>query len=240
MLRAQHSEVARVSLRTGVVAAALSSALVAFPTGHHQGRQVAAHQPLTLAAMEGHFESGSRAPIALIGQPNLAERRLDNALRVPAVLSWIAYGSFSADVRGLEDFPEADWPDNVELLYYSFHIMVGLGSLLLGLAALATLCALLGRLERSRALLWLLMLAFPFPFIANTAGWMTAELGRQPWLIYGLMRTAQGGSPTVHSGAVLFTTLGFAGLYMLLGILYLALIASEVRRGPTALAEGGH
>jgi cytochrome d ubiquinol oxidase subunit I len=82
------------------------------------------------------------------------------------------------------------------------------------------------------------MLAFPFPFIANTAGWMTAEFGRQPWLVYGLMRTAEGASPTVHSGAALFTTLGFAGLYFVLGVLFLWLVAREVEAGPRAIGAG--
>jgi cytochrome d ubiquinol oxidase subunit I len=89
-------------------------------------------------------------------------------------------------------------------------------------------------------MLWVLALAFPFPFIANTAGWFTAELGRQPWLVYGLLRTADGGSPTVHPGATLFTTLGFAGLYFVLGVLFLALVAREVEHGPEPLAAAAH
>jgi cytochrome d ubiquinol oxidase subunit I len=138
-------------------------------------------------------------------------------------------------VRGLSEFPETDWPTNIELLYYSFHVMVGLGTIFIALSGLAVLLLVLGRLARTRAVLWLLALAFPFPFIANTAGWMTAELGRQPWLVYGLMRTAEGGSPTVHGGTTLFTTLGFAGLYFVLGILFLALVAAEIGHGPRAL-----
>jgi cytochrome d ubiquinol oxidase subunit I len=234
-LRREHAEVARVSLRTGVVAGLVASALVAFPTGHTQGRMVAAHQPATLAAMEGRFESGPRAPLAMIGQPNVAARKLDNAIQLPAVLSWIAYGDFSANVRGLAEFPESDWPTNIELLYYSFHIMVGLGTLFIAVTALATLLLWRGRLGSARWMLWILALAFPFPFIANTAGWMTAELGRQPWLVYGLMRTADGGSPTVDAGATLFTTLGFAGLYFVLGVLFLALVAKEIVHGPRPL-----
>jgi cytochrome d ubiquinol oxidase subunit I len=237
-LRGEHSAVARISLRTGVIAALVGSMLVAFPTGHAQGRLVAEHQPVTLAAMEGRFESGPRAPLIMIGQPDVEERKLDNAIRLPALLSWIAYGDFSANVRGLSEFPEENWPTNIELLYYSFHIMVGLGTLLIAVAGLATLLLFLGMLERTRALLWILTMAFPFPFIANTAGWMTSELGRQPWLVYGLMRTAEGGSPTVHGGATLFTTLGFAGLYFVLGMLFLALIATEVRHGPRAAPAG--
>jgi cytochrome d ubiquinol oxidase subunit I len=224
--------VARVSLRTGVLAGLVASVLAAMPTGHTQGQLVAEHQPITLAAMEGRFDSGTRAPIAMIGQPNVAQRRLDNPIEVPAVLSWIAYGSFSANVRGLTEFAPSEWPDNIELLYYSFHIMVGLGTLFIAAMALATGLLWRKRLTRSRWMLWVLMLAFPFPFIANTAGWMTAELGRQPWLVYGLMRTAAGSSPTVHAGATVFTILGFAGLYLVLGVLYLYLIAQEIGHGP--------
>jgi cytochrome d ubiquinol oxidase subunit I len=222
---------ASISLAVGVVAALVSAQLVAFPTGHEQGRLVARHQPVTLAAMEGRFESGPRAPLAVIGQPNVRERRLDNPIHLPAVLSWIAYGDFSANVRGLDEFPREDWPPQIELLYYSFHIMVGLGTIFIAVAALATFLLWRRQLAAQRWMLWILCLSFPFPFIANTAGWMTAEFGRQPWLVYGLMRTAEGISPTVHGGTTLFTTLGFAGLYFVLGVLFLFLIAKEVMRG---------
>jgi cytochrome d ubiquinol oxidase subunit I len=235
MLRGEHAAAARVSLRTGVPAALIASALVAFPTGHFQGRLVAEHQPVALAAMEGRFESGPRASLSMIGQPNVAERKLDNPVMLPAMLSWIAYGDFSANVRGLSAFPESDWPTSIELLYYSFHIMVGLGVLFMPLTGLAMLLLWRGKLESSRWLLWPLALAFPFPFIATTAGWLTAEMGRQPWLVYGLMRTAEGGSPTVHAGETLFTLLGFAGLYFVLGVLFLGLVAQEIAHGPHAL-----
>ncbi len=182
-LRGEHAGVARVSLRTGVVAGLLASMLAAFPTGHEQGRLVAEHQPVTLAAMEGRFESGPRAPLAMIGQPNVAERKLDNPIRIPAVLSWIAYGDFSANVRGLSEFPESDWPTNVEFLSYAFHVMVGLGTLFIAAMTAAALLLWRGMLERARWMLWILTLAFPFPFIANLAGWMTAEFGRQPGLV---------------------------------------------------------
>ena len=235
-LKRLHADVARVSLSTGVVAGLLASLLVAFPTGHLQGRMVAAHQPVTLAAMEGRFESGPRAPLAIIGQPNVHAHKLDNPIRLPAVLSWIAYGDFSANVQGLVEFPEGDWPTNIEILYYSFHIMIGLGTLFIAVMALAMVLLLGGRLWSARIMLWILTLAFPFPFIANTAGWMTAEFGRQPWLVYGLMRTSEGGSPTVHAGTTLFTTIGFAGLYFVLGVLFLALVAKEIGHGPARRA----
>ena len=237
-LRGEHPFVARISLRAGVLVGLVASVLVAMPTGHAQGRLVADHQPVTLAAMEGRFESESRAPIALIGQPNVAERKLDNPIELPALLSYIAHGDFSANVRGLEAFPEEDWPTQIELLYYAFHILVGLGTAFIALMALGAFQVARRRLIETRWLMWALILAAPFPFIANTAGWMTAEMGRQPWLVYGLLRTAEGGSPSGHGGATLFTTLGFAGLYLVLGILYLFLLQREIAHGPPAPPAG--
>jgi cytochrome d ubiquinol oxidase subunit I len=115
--------------------------------------------------------------------------------------------------------------------------MVGLGTIFMALMTLAAIALPGGRLMRSRPLLWALALAVPFPFIANIAGWLTAEFGRQPWLVYGLMRTAEGASPTVHGGTTLFTTLGFAGLYAVLGALFLVLVGREIARGTTAPAH---
>jgi cytochrome d ubiquinol oxidase subunit I len=235
-LRGEHRDVARLQLSLGTLVGLVASVLVAFPTGDLQGKLVAKHQPATLAAMEGRFESGPAAEITLIGQPNVAERRLDNPIAVPGILSFIAYGSFSSNVRGLAEFPEDEWPTNIEMLYYSFHIMVGLGTLFIALMAVAVLQLSRGRLERSRALLWCLMLAFPFPYIANTVGWWTAELGRQPWLIHGILRTSEGSSSNVHAGSALFTLLGFAGLYFVLGVLFLFLVAREVAHGPRSSA----
>ena len=132
-------------------------------------------------------------------------------------------------------FPDDRWPDNVELLYYAFHIMAGLGTMMIALMLIAGLAHWRGALVRSRPLLWILMLAFPFPYIANTAGWLTAELGRQPWVVYGLLRTVEAASPTVHPGTALFTLIGFAGLYFVLGLLFLYLIMREVAHGPVPL-----
>src|SRR5262249_47274335 len=117
-------------------------------------------------------------------------------------------------------------------LYYAYHVMVGLGTLFIALMALSAFQLWRGRLERTRALLWALMLAMPFPYIATTAGWMTAELGRQPWLVYGLVRTAEGTSPRVSTGNTLFTLIGFSGLYLVMGILFLYLVGREVSHGP--------
>lgn len=233
-LKGFHGVAAERFLRSGLRVGLVAAVLVAFPTGDRQAKLVAEHQPVTLAAMEGRFESGPHAPLTFIGQPNVRERRIDNAIHAPAVLSILAYGTPQRSVRGLNEFPEQDWPTNIELLYYSFHVMAGLGTLFIGLFALANVALQRAALLRSRALLWCLMLAFPFPYIATTAGWMTAELGRQPWLVYGLFRTVAGTSDSVSSGNVLFTLIGYTGLYFVLGVLFLYLVGRELHHGPGA------
>ncbi len=150
------------------------------------------------------------------------------------MLSFLAYGTFGSTVHGLNDFPKAEWPQNVELLYYSYHIMVGLGTLFILVMGVAATLLRRDRLLRTRPMLWVLMLAFPFPYIATTAGWWTAEMGRQPWVIYGLMRTAHAHSELVNPGDVVFTLLGFAGLYLLLGMLFVLQVLKEINRGPAA------
>jgi cytochrome bd ubiquinol oxidase subunit I len=232
LLQNRHREHARLFLRLGVTAGLVSSLLVAFPTGDMQAKLVARHQPVALAAMEGRFHGGPQAGLNIIGQPDVRERRIDNPIAIPGALSFLAYGHFYSDVRGLDEFPERDWPDQIALLYYAFHIMVGLGTILVGIMLLANLLAWAGRLEGSRPILWVLMLSFPFPYIAVVAGWMTAELGRQPWLVYRLLRTVDGSSPTVHGGTALFTLIGFCGIYLVLGVLFLFLIAREIDQGP--------
>lgn len=239
LLRGAHRDQGRLFVEWGTAFGLASALVVAFPTGDIQAKMVAKHKEVALAAMEGRFESGPQAQLNIIGQPNVRARRLDNPIALPGVLSFLAFGRFDSSVRGLNDFPEDQWPTNIELLYYSFHVMAGLGTIFIALMGLANVQRFRGRLADSRPLLWALMLAFPFPFIANTAGWMTAELGRQPWLVWGLMRTSDGISHVVSQGDVLFTLIGFAGLYSAVGLLYLFMIGREIAHGPGHPPEPG-
>jgi cytochrome d ubiquinol oxidase subunit I len=227
----------RTFVRLGVTVGVVACMLQMFPTGDGQGKNVAAYQPATLAAMEGLFESQESAPVAIIGQPDMAKKRLDNPLEIPGALSFLTYRHWTAQVRGLDTFPPADWPDQVPLLYYSYHIMVGLGTIFIAITLAAGWLLWRRKLFGFRPMLWVLMLSLPFPFIANTAGWITAELGRQPWLIYGLFRTSAGVSTQISGGNALFTLLGFMGLYTVVGILFLFLVQREIERGPEALAK---
>jgi len=232
LLSGTHPAYARTFLRTGVVAAALASVVLIFPTGHGASRMVFEHQPSTGAAFEGLFRSERGAGIVILGQPNMETMTIDNPLVIPWALSFLIYERFGAEVKGLDTFPRDRWPDNIPLLYYAYHIMVGLGTIFVAIMLTAALLLWLGYLYRARWLLWIILLSAPFPYIATTAGWMTAELGRQPWLVYGLLRTSEGASPLVSSGNALFTLLGFLGLYLLLGLLFIFLAFDIVMHGP--------
>jgi cytochrome bd ubiquinol oxidase subunit I len=223
---------ARICVRVGVVAGLLASALQIFPTGDVHGRYMARYQPATVAAMEGLFTTETGAPIVLFGQPDPEKQRIDNPLRVNRALSFLIYGTTAGTVKGLDAYPKDDWPTNIPLLFFSYHVMAGLGTIFVAVMVAAAFLWWRDRLFTSRWMLWILMLSAPFPFIANTAGWLTAELGRQPWLVYGLMRTSAGVSPTVSAGNGFFTLLGFMGLYALLAVLFLFLVGHELSHGP--------
>jgi cytochrome d ubiquinol oxidase subunit I len=193
---------------------------------------IARHQEPTHAAMEGLFHTQAGAPIAILGQPDVPNMRLDNPLHIPNALSFLTCKKWTATVKGLDQFPQDEWPDNIPLLYFSYHIMVGLGTVFIAILFLAAVQLLRGKLYTSRVMLWTLMLSAPFPFIANTAGWITAEVGRQPWIIYGMMRTRAGVSSLVAAGNIWFTLLGFMGIYSILAILFLFLVYREIEHGP--------
>jgi len=232
LLWGKYAEYGRIFIKTGVMAGCIFSLLQLFPTGDRQGRLIARYQPVTLAAMEARFTSGPGAPLVIIGQPNVEERKIDNPILVPKMLSFLTYRRWEANVRGLDAFPQELWPQNISLLYYSYHIMVGLGTIFIAIMVISLFLLWCGKLFNARWMLWILMLSLPFPYIANTAGWMTAELGRQPWLVYGLFRTADGYSKTVSPGNAMFTLLGFMGMYTVLGILFLFLVRREIENGP--------
>jgi len=236
LLSRRHEEQARTFVRLAVIVGCLASIFMLVPTGHGQNLMIVHHQPATLAAMEGVFETTRGAPLALLGQPDPERKRLDNPVLIPRLLSLLAYGDWNAEVKGLEAFPPDQRPDLIPLLFYSYHGMILLGMLFIGLMLAAAWQLRRARLHASRATLWLLMLAAPLPFIANSAGWMTAELGRQPWLVYGLFRTSAGTSMNVPRGSTLFSLIGFAGMYALLAILFVLLIRREIERGPAAAA----
>jgi cytochrome d ubiquinol oxidase subunit I len=239
VLSKKQEEYGKLFLKAGVIAACLGSIWMLFPSGDLHGQFVANYQPTTLAAMEGLFTTEEGAGVILIGQPDIERQRLDNPIRIPNALSMLTYRRWNAEVKGLDAFPKEDHPDNIPLLYYSFHIMVGLGTIFIAVMVLAVFALWRGWLFNANWLMWIILLSFPLPFIANTAGWMVAEVGRQPWLVYGLYRTEHGFSPMVSSGNVLFTLLGFLGMYTVLSVLYLFLMLRRIEKGADELNAVG-
>ncbi len=238
ILEKRFEEHGRIFVRIGVIAGIISCAAQIFPTGDLHGRYMAKHQPAAVAAMEGLFSSQAGAPIVLMGQPNETTQSIDNPIVVNDMLSFLIYGTRRAEVKGLDQIPRDQWPSPLPLLFYSYHIMAGLGTYFVLLMLVAVFLLWRGKLFHTRWVLWPLLLSFPLPYIANTAGWMTAEIGRQPWLVYGLIRTSEGYSRNVSAGNTLFTLLGFMGMYTVLSILFIVLVYRAVSEGPaTALTS---
>lgn len=221
----------REFVRTGTMIAFVASILVITPTGDLNSKAVTAYQPLKLAAMEGLFQTTPGAPLAIIGMPDVDARTLIDPVFVPDLLSFLAYGNFRASVPGLGAYATALWPP-VELTYYAYHIMVGLGTIFVAVFGVALFLLWRKRLFDTPAVLWALMLTVPFPYIAHEAGWVVTEVGRQPWIVYGLLRTQDVASPNVVTGEVVFTLIGFLGMYVLLGLLFVLLVLRVVASGP--------
>ena len=235
LLSGKHVEQGQIAVKVGVIGGIIASLLVIGPTGDGQGRNLAAYQPATLAAMEAHFDTKT-ADLVILGQPNVETKTIDNPLVIPKALSFLVSRNWNSQVQGLSAFPENEWPTNISLLYYAYHIMVGLGTIFMLVMLISGVQLWRKKLYDSRWLLWVLMLSCPLPYIANTAGWMTAEIGRQPYLVYGLMRTIDGFSKSVTAANAWFTLLGFLGMYTLLAILFLFLLQREIAHGPEAEA----
>ncbi len=172
-----HEDCGKMCVRTGVIVGLIAACLQLFPTGDGQGVMIAKNQPVTLAAMEGLFHTQNGAPLTIIGQPDVPNQRMDNPLQIPQALSFLTYKAWTARVEGLDHFPPYNWPDHIELLYFSYHIMVGLGTIFIAILLIAAWQLFRGTLFRSKMMLWVLMLSLPFPFIANTAGWITGGSG---------------------------------------------------------------
>ena len=231
LLSNKHLDFARLTIRFGIATGIVFSLLQLFPTGDMNGANVTRFQPQKLAAMEGLFHSEKGAPLAIIGMPDEQSGKLLDPIYVPKLLSFLAYGNPNQEVAGIDEYDSHTSPP-ISFTYYTYHIMVGLGTIFILIMLIGAFLLWRDILFRSRWFLWVLMLLIPFPYIANEAGWTVTEVGRQPWLIYGLMRTNEGASINVSAGETIFTLLGFAGLYCVLGLLFVLLVLRKVLAGP--------
>jgi cytochrome bd ubiquinol oxidase subunit I len=231
LLRDRHLPFARNSMKLGLVVALFAS-LASLVTGDLSARGVARNQPVKLAALEGVYPALEPAGLHLFGWVDERGERVIGP-QIPGLLSWMIHDDASRPVPGLAAVPPGDRPP-VNLTFQAFHLMVAIGMALIGLALLGTLLLWRGRLFGTRWLLWLFVPAVLGPQLANQLGWMAAELGRQPWIVQGLMRTRDGLSPSVGAGAVMVSLALFTAVYALLFVLFLFLLDQKIRQGPRA------
>lgn len=196
------------------------------------GLYVYKHQPAKFAAIEARWHSEQPGTEVWLAWPDTDERRNLFAIETPRVGSYIATGSWTAPVTGLSDFPVEDWPP-VVIPFFGFRVMVGMGLIMLAISYFGNLLRWRGRLETTRWFMWCTFLSFPAGFIAIISGWYTAEVGRQPWVVYGLLRTKDAVTPSLTTGDVLFSLAVYVVVYAVFvgfGIWY---IYSLLRKGPT-------
>ncbi|HMP92460.1 MAG TPA: cytochrome ubiquinol oxidase subunit I, partial [Phnomibacter sp.] len=213
------------------LAVAMVFSLMQLFTGHKSADGVARNQPAKLAALEGHFDSSAVADMYLLGWVNKSTQTT-YGLKIPGGLSFLLHQNFSTPVQGLNAFSPQDRPTQVNAIFQFYHIMVAIGMLLIGLTLYAGLQWRRGRLFQQKWLLWAFVWAVLLPQIANQAGWFAAEMGRQPWVVYGLLRTSDALSRTVQAEQVLTSLILFTLVYATLFVLFLYLLNKKIKHGP--------
>jgi cytochrome d ubiquinol oxidase subunit I len=231
LLKRRHLDFAKASMRIGLVVAVFAS-FGSLVTGHESALVVSKYQPAKLAAMEGHLPASAPAGLSLFGWVDEEQQRFVG-VSIPGMLSYLVHGDAAKPVTGLQAFPPQDRPP-VNAVFQTYHAMVGIGTGLLGLSLLGLLLWWRGSLFETRWLLWVYVFAVLGPQAANQLGWFTAEVGRQPWIVYGLMRTADAVSPLVSAGKVLASLVMFLLIYLALFILFVYLLDQKIRHGPLA------
>ncbi|MGA8164768.1 MAG: cytochrome ubiquinol oxidase subunit I [Waddliaceae bacterium] len=231
LLKNRHVEFAKKSLKIGLAVALISSILQGI-LGDSSARGVAMNQPMKLAALEGVFRTQPDAPLLLFGFPNPQERRVDGAVGIPKLLSFLAFRDASAEVLGLDAIPQQDWP-NVRALFPIYRLMVGMWAIMLILSLTAAYQWRRGTLFTNRWMLRALVISVLCPQIGNQAGWLCAEMGRYPWIVQGLLRISEGLSRVVDANQVLGSLIMFSTVYLFLFILFFYLLNEKIQHGPT-------
>ena len=229
LLKRQHVEFARRSMKVAFAVAVIAS-LGQLVTGHSSAVKVSEHQPVKLAAMEGIYETGDNAGMTVLGWVDEANEKVIG-ITVPGMLSFLVGGSTDTIIQGLNDWPEEDRPP-VQTTFQTYHLMVAIGMLLILLACGGAFLAWRDRLWRYPKLMWVLVFSVLLPQAANQLGWATAEIGRQPWIVYNLMRTADAVSDSISAGQVLFSLILFTLIYLALFVVFIVLLDQKVRKGP--------
>ena len=235
VLKGRHVEVSRKAIRIALTVAVVAS-LGQLVTGHASADGVAHNQPAKLAAMEGHYEEHAPAHLYLFGWVDQDTRQV-HGIKVPGGLSFLVHQDFGTPIRGLDSFPEDERPRQVNAIFQFYHLMVAIGLALIAISLLAAWYSWRGMLHRQRWLLRVLVPAVLLPQVANQVGWYTAEMGRQPWVVHGLLRTSDALSEAVRAEHVLFSLVMFTALYALLLFLFLYLLNKKIVHGPDEAPE---
>ena len=230
LLKNRHVDLSQRAFKIALVVATVFSLGQLF-TGHRSADGVAKNQPAKLAALEGHFDTLAPADMYLVGWVD-KEKQEVTGLRIPGGLSFLTHYDFSAPVRGLNSFPEADRPSALNAIFQFYHLMVAIGMALIGLTLFGCWQWWRGKLFTNRWLLMVFVGAAVLPQIANQVGWFSAEMGRQPWVVYGHLRTADALSKVVTANQVLFSLIMFALVYLLLFALFVYLLNKKIQHGP--------
>lgn len=230
MLKNRHSIFARRSMQIGLVVAFVTAILQVF-SGDSSGEVVAKYQPAKLAAFEGLYKTEKGAPLTLFGVVNSKEDRLDYAIQIPKLLSYLSFDDFNAEVKGLDQFPRDDWP-NVPAIFHVFRLMLLMWALMFILTIVGIFLLVKKRLLMHPWVLRAMVISAAFPQIANQAGWFCAETGRYPWIVYGLLRISEGLSKSVTANQVLSSIIMFGVLYTVLFFLFVYLLHEKIKHGP--------
>ena len=238
LLKERHVEQARKVIKTSL-AIFIAMALLQFVSGHIHSVQVTQLQPEKMAAFEALWETTEGAPMSVIGIPIEDEQKTYFEIKIPKLLSLLAYFDPDAKVTGLNEFPRDEWPP-VLLPYFSYHIMIGLGTLFALIAVISVVLMARRKLESSRWFLWALVLAIPLPHLANEFGWIAAEVGRQPWAVYRVLKTSAAASVVVPAGQILFTLIMFFLIFTLLLVLFIFILTKLISKGPEIGDDAGY
>ncbi len=237
LLKNSRDPLARKSLRLAVYFGLIVALLEVFPFGHESGRQVAATQPEKFAAIMGVYTSQTHAPIALFAVPFDHPPELKAKIEIPGLLSWLAFGDINAKVKGINEFPPDELPP-LFTTFVSYHNMVVLGMYFIGIMALSAWLIRSNKIWDKRWLLKLLVISIPLPLVACQFGWVAAEVGRQPWIVYKLMKTKDAFSATLSAGEVLFSIVLFGLIYLFLLAMYIFLLKKKIDVGPETAGKG--
>jgi len=235
ILKNKHHAIAKPAFKIALVVATVFS-LAQLVVGSKSADGVARNQPAKLAAMEGHYDSSAKAPMYIIGWVNKYKQETQG-LKIPGGLSFLISGNFNTPVRGLNSFKKEDQPPQVNAVFQFYHIMIAVGISMIALTLLACWYWKKGNLFNKKWLMWLFVWSVLLPQIANECGWFTAEMGRQPWVVYGLLRTSDALSKTVTANQVVFSLILFALVYALLLVLFLFLLNRKIQHGPETTAD---